>query len=133
MQIFRSGVIESVESMILSRDGSNLIPTFTLEQQIIEHTGRCLNLVQRLGIEVPIYVYITMTGVSGQKLGLDRTRINYDDTPIPVDILNLPEVVFESFEQDVPTILHPAFDLLWQACGIPGSVNYDADGNWTGR
>jgi len=29
--------------------------------------------------------------------------------------------------------LKTAFDSIWNACGLPRSLNYDANGNWVGR
>ena len=31
---------------------------------------------------------------------------------------------------DVPRLLRPAFDQIWNACGLFKSFNYDEDGNW---
>ncbi len=46
------------------------------------------------------------------------------------DFLELPEVVAEDYGSDVGRLLRPAFDALWQACGIEQSANYDQAGNW---
>ena len=36
--------------------------------------------------------------------------------------------------QEKPEIfMHPIFDAVWQACGLPRSYNYDEQGNWTRR
>lgn len=131
LQIFRNGGIESVESTILDRDGSNLIPSYTLEEQIIEHTEQCLNLLRQLGIDTPVYVFITLTGVEGLSMGYDTSRrFREQDNPIPQDVLNLPETVFETYTQGVASTLHPALDLVWNACGMAGSINFDEAGNW---
>jgi hypothetical protein len=31
-------------------------------------------------------------------------------------------------EAGVPQLLRPMFDIVWQACGYPGSCNYDNEG-----
>ena len=44
-----------------------------------------------------------------------------------------PEVVVESFAEPAAKIVRPLFDLLWNACGYPGSKSFDNDGNWSPR
>jgi hypothetical protein len=51
-------------------------------------------------------------------------------SPIGLDVLPLPEVLVENYGADVPTVLRPMFDALWQACGLEQSLNYNAQGNW---
>ena len=46
------------------------------------------------------------------------------------DTLLLPDVSVESFEVDLPRLLRPVLDALWQAGGWDGSRNYDGEGNW---
>ena len=40
----------------------------------------------------------------------------------------LPETILDSFTTPAQEILKPMFDLIWNACGFPGSANFDADG-----
>ncbi|MBI5427197.1 MAG: hypothetical protein HZA02_02835, partial [Nitrospinae bacterium] len=39
----------------------------------------------------------------------------------------------DNFDEKAETILHPLFDMVWQACGWPQSKNYNDKGEWTGR
>jgi hypothetical protein len=59
----------------------------------------------------------------------DHYVLNPTD-PIDRDALLLPDVIAEEFDVDVPKLLKPVFDGLWNACGYPRSLNYDDEGNW---
>jgi len=39
-------------------------------------------------------------------------------------------VILESFDHDLHQVMRPAFDSIWNACGLEGSLNYDAAGAW---
>ena len=53
--------------------------------------------------------------------------------PIDSDSLVLPEVIVDSFVTSPNHILKPMFDLIWNACGLPSSTNFDHNGNWVSR
>jgi hypothetical protein len=50
--------------------------------------------------------------------------------PIDRDELIFPEVVADGYEADIPTLIKPTFDALWNAAGWPRSLSYDANGRW---
>ena len=49
------------------------------------------------------------------------------------DVLVLPDVIFEAYESDVSSVMRPAFDAMWNACGFVRSFNYDENGDWAGE
>lgn len=53
--------------------------------------------------------------------------------PIDAETVILPETTVESFTTPAQEILKPMFDLVWNACGFPGSANFDAEGVWINR
>ena len=46
------------------------------------------------------------------------------------DVLNIPEVLLERFDESPPELLKPIFDSVWNACGYARSSNYDEDGKF---
>jgi len=54
----------------------------------------------------------------------------FDQHPIDRDVLIVPDVLIEKYLFDLPRVLRPAFDAVWNACGRVRSLNYDAEGNW---
>lgn len=49
------------------------------------------------------------------------------------DILQLPEMVIDSFDINPEKILKESFDMIWNAFGFTHSFNYDKNGNWQGQ
>lgn len=63
----------------------------------------------------------------------DSLRNNVEIYPIEKDVLLLPEVLIENFEQNLAKTIKPVFDAIWNATGWSGSIHYDQDGNWIAR
>jgi hypothetical protein len=53
--------------------------------------------------------------------------------PIKEDALILPESIVQDFSTPVGKVLKPIFDLVWNACGLPASKNFDSEGKWIDR
>ena len=45
----------------------------------------------------------------------------------------LPEIVVDDLSTPAEPLLKPTLDLVWNACGVPSSPYFDADGKWIGR
>ncbi|MBI3626914.1 hypothetical protein HY224_02625 [Candidatus Uhrbacteria bacterium] len=129
IQVFRNGVIESVESSILDKRDSGYIPHVLLEKEVVEATKMSLNAFRLLEIEPPFFIFLSLMNVAGLTM---PSPDGFGDAgePIRQQNLHLPEVTIESFEQSVPSAVKPVFDLIWNACGLPGSLNFNAAGEW---
>ncbi len=53
--------------------------------------------------------------------------------PIDRDVLLLPEVIIENYDEKASKILKFCFDALWNAFGYPKSENYSESGEWAPR
>lgn len=84
------------------------------------------------GVETPLFIMLSLIGVKGYEMGYNRERFEFDGHPIEQDDLLVPEVVMESYDEDIDKVMQPVFDTVWRACGWPGSPNFE-DGKWTGN
>jgi hypothetical protein len=67
-------------------------------------------------------------------MGTDEMRLEFGlSYPIEQNSVILPETLVEDFSMPVTKILRPLFDLVWNACGYPGSENFDSGDNWIQR
>ena len=132
LQIFRAGSIEAVESKLIRDRGDGLsIPSVRYERQLIDGLSRFLALQKELGVEPPVFMMLSLSGVRGYRMGVDQSRIGLsEDNRIDRDALVLPEIMIESFDCDAAEVMRPAFDAIWNACGWPRSMNYDEEGKW---
>lgn len=133
LQVFRSGILESVSATLIQEDPNpergNAIQSLYVEPRLIDFTLRYLHMIDSLGLDFTVAVMLSLTGVKGFRISPDPGRVWYSDRyPIDRNILLLPRVVFESVNDDVPTVLRPALDAMWNAAGWPGSMNYDESG-----
>lgn len=135
LQIFRTGSIEAVESrMLLDRGNGRKIPSGVYESELIETLSRFLRIQKSLDVEPPLFIMLTLLGVHGYIMGVDRAKFwSIENNPIDRDALILPEIMIETFDVDATQVLRPAFDAIWNAAGWPRSMNYDEDGKWVGR
>lgn len=130
-QIYRNGVIEAVRAEILSSlQVPGIIPSFPYEHALIEYFPECLKVLKGLGCSAPILVGISLIGVRGMKLAVDRMISRSGGTAIDRDVLVLPEIMVEDLSASAGPLLKPVLDLVWNACGHQASPNFDAFGNW---
>jgi len=135
VQLYRNGIIEAVEGLMLSADRGEkkYIPSVAYELELIKSLRKFLNLSKELEINMPIVIFLTLIGVKGYEMAVDRMRFWNDYYKIDRDILQLPEAIIESYDIDPKEILRPLFDLVWNACGYKRSFNFDEDGNWIAK
>jgi hypothetical protein len=130
-QVHRNGVLEAVQGRILAQQyqGRPVIPSIAYERTIFEYLPRCFQLLDAVGVTMPIMVALTLIGVKGLYMGVDNL---WGETGYPInsDTLVLPETIVETPSTPTSQVLKPVFDLIWNACGFPGSTNFDENGNW---
>lgn len=130
-QLYRNGIIEAVDARMLAPDDmrKQLIPTFVVEEELIQATTHYLNLMSELTIDPPIFIFLSLLNVKGYRIPKKHPH-NPNSEPIDRDMLLLPAEIIEEYGGQPEKILKPLFDLVWNACGEPRSYNFDEDGNW---
>jgi hypothetical protein len=133
-QLYRTGVIEAVQGSVLASEykGKTLIPSVAYERYVLNYLPDCFRALQQIGANVPVAVALTLIGTRGLEMAVDRFdfEVAY---PIKENMLILPEVIVQEFSTPHGKILKPMFDLVWNACGLANSRNFDAEGNWVER
>lgn len=131
-QVFRNGRIEAVHSDVLLPDRTGRpkplgIPSVWLEPAIVEATREYLTLLRRYCPGRPFAISLTLTGVKGAVM---HSEPQVGGTAIDRDIVRLPDVLVQNDQTDIPAVLQPMFDSLWNAAGIIRSLNYSEEGRW---
>lgn len=130
-QLFRSGAIEAVNGLTLTRKEPG-IPSISYEEELIRVTDAYLKLFSQLDIEPPIIVMLSMVGVKNFKMIVNlRYTMSRQTLVIDRDVLLLPEVVIKNLSEEPATALRPIFDAVWQSAGFERSINYDENGKWS--
>ncbi len=134
VQLFRSGIIEAVEGLLLRhRTDRLIIPSIAYERELIKSLTDYLSLLKELNVEPPIFIFLTLLGVKGYFMDVysdpDIDEINTIDR----DILQLPEVIVEKYDDEAAQVLRPCFYAIWNACGFKKSFNYNDNDEWDPR
>jgi Putative DNA-binding domain len=131
-QIFRNGAIEAVKVRVVSdlHGNQRVIPTLDFDKWIFECLPGYFSALQRLDVQPPIILMITLQGVRGARLGVG---MHYVDPPlIDRSVLELPEIIIERYgtEDEYQRAARPAFDALWNTGGFSRSQHFDETGRW---
>jgi hypothetical protein len=133
VQLYRNGTVEAVEGLILRpTKTSKIIASYTYEDELITALGEYIGLLRELGVNAPIAIYLTLTGVQGWRMS-PKDGFRDNGFEIDRDTLQLPETILESYEMEPIDILRPMFDIVWNACGYEKSRNFTEDGLWISR
>jgi len=130
IQLFRNGIIESFECKLLEpNNGHKFIPHIVFENTYIKSLEDYLQVLQKIGVEPPFIVMLSLIGVLDYKIpNTSRSMITHNT--IDRDSLLLPEVLIDEYTCNPAKILKPIFDSLWNAAGFARSMNYDNEGKW---
>ena len=136
-QLYRNGIIEAVDAQMLApRERNGIILKYiayvVFEEKLIQATTRYLNLMSELAIEPPIFIFLSLLNVKDYTIPGDIYN-RFSTGPIDRDLLLLPAEIIESYGVETANILKPLFDLVWNACGEPRSLNFDENGNWIAK
>jgi hypothetical protein len=70
-----------------------------MEDIILDYLKYCLRKMKSIGIEPPIYIMLTLLGVSNYKMTMGNGNVT---NTFDRDSLIIPEIVMENFDVDVP-------------------------------
>ena len=131
-QLYRNGTIEAVDAYILARmsneDDRRYLPSHAYERVLIDYLPKCLEIIGELGAKPPILVAVSMLGVRGLQMGVERSFSN--PPPLDRDSLLVPEFLVESPKEPADVLLRGSFDMIWNAFGYERSGNYDSNGRF---
>ena len=131
LQLFRNGIIESVTTTLFNTEQSPLsIYSQVFEKELINALTRFFKITDKLEIEPPHFIMLSLLNVQGYNLPAKSRIVGYGANIIDRNDLIVPEVLVEDIKLPPHTILRPLFDAVWNAAGQPQSPFYDEDGNW---
>ena len=130
LQLFRSGIIESVDTRQINtwHNGPLMIPGTSWENMLLNAVRQYFDIQANIGVIPPLVVMLSLLHVKGAKMYVERSYTLMEENTVDRDHLLVPEVMAESFTADIAQRLKPTFDAVWNACGYPGSAGYGDDG-----
>ncbi|WP_099355501.1 hypothetical protein [Fredinandcohnia onubensis] len=129
LQVFRNGCIEIVDNGFFQEENKWLFPV-RYENALIENLPKYLQVLNQWNDCKQYLVCGSFHGVKDYSLYL-QNQFFYEKLLIDRDELYLPQILIDS-EVEIPKVLKPAFDVLWNSGGLNGSQSYK-EGNWNPR
>jgi len=118
VQLFRNGIIEIYSSgLILEQESNTQSYNYIYESHlydIFESIKQSLTIQEKLEIESPFFICISLHGIYKSELILNNNRVS---KPFMTDEIFFPSVLIPNYETDIRQSLKPIFDMLWQAAG----------------
>jgi hypothetical protein len=133
-QFFRNGTIEGVGEL-RNDDGLNsrfVGPEFT--NLIVSRVQQYFQVLKSFDLGLPAYVFLSLCGATRTVYRHAPEGFGFVDTPpLGREIATFPEIYVDSFDVDVPRVMRPVFNVLWNAFGQPQCDMYDGHGKWRGN
>jgi hypothetical protein len=131
--LYRNGIVEAVDASILNtrHEGRLVLPSIAFEQVLLQSASSYLGALKDLGVQPPIYCFITLLGAKGATMGIDAWRSGWHDMlPLNDSSVLIPESVLVDYSDGISTLLRAPIDALWNAFGFEQSPNFDSEGVW---
>jgi hypothetical protein len=134
-QFFRSGVIEGVSNLSKrDADGNPYFVAPEFPNKVVLAVRQYLNVLEAFDAGLPVYAFLSLCNVSQCFYRYSPDDASWSDTAsLNRDILALPEIYIDNFKTDVPTLMRPVFNMLWNAFGFQRCEMYDGQGVWRGK
>jgi len=130
VQLYRNGIIEAVEGLLLEPyENKLIIPSVAYEREILSSTKEYLELLRQLGVSLPIVILLSLLNIKGYCMYTSNVRLGQRDI-VDRNNLFLPEAYLEDYSIPADSIFKDIFDSIWNACGYERDLNYDEKGVW---
>lgn len=132
-QLFRDGGVEEVLCGVLEVDqqhggffGSSV------DRGLIHTLTKWTRLWRQVGVDPPVVLSLTLTGVKGQKIlrWPSHGFASISDQPFDRDVVVAPETVAYDLSVDPDVCLKPLLDYVWNGGGWESSPHY-REGRWS--
>jgi len=129
-QLFKNGCIEALSATFPKTETDKLLTITSFEDTIIDHVDIYLRALQKLSVNPPMFIMLSMFGYNNfQVYYSHRSSIQFHYHKLDEDNLIFDPIILNSFGDIISSLLKPIFDSLWNAFGVPYSLNYNEDGN----
>lgn len=133
-QLFRNGFVESVYVLTDNDVRPRVLPGTTYEDQAARFLQQIREELTHAGFHPEVTAMMSLLQADRVVLGFDRFRVDVDGDQGRFDrnAVVLPDVLVPA-DVNAHQGLKPMFDLVWQAAGMRGSINFDEEGRWAPR
>jgi hypothetical protein len=137
LQLYRGGIIETVDATLISSAESygkgKIISSLAFEVRLFRSIRRFLPILKSLGVDPPLVLMLSLLDVKGYTI-ITKDYLGFPGGGAPFDreVLMPQEVLIDTYSADVPLVMKPLVDEIWNAANFNGSIYYK-DGKWMGE
>jgi Putative DNA-binding domain len=132
-QFFRNGGIEGVGEL-RSDDGVNsrfVGKEFT--GLIVTHVRQYLQVLKFYETGLPVYIFLSFCNAAKMVYRHAPEGFVEETRPLGREIAAFPEIYVDTFDLDVPAVMRPVFNVVWNAFGLAQCEIYDSQGKLRGE
>jgi hypothetical protein len=126
VQCFRSGIIEFGDAYYLPTtqpEHQTSVATQDFEELVVRQVRAGLDVMKCVDSPTPVYVFLTVIGVKGWMLDYRDEEAQRHFT-FDRNVLALPDIALETYDDEFVARLQPVFDAFWQSAGVARSPSY---------
>ncbi|SIO59849.1 AlbA family DNA-binding domain-containing protein [Paraburkholderia phenazinium] len=132
-QFFRNGAMEGVGELRHEPDGQSRFVGLDFTTLVIKAVRQYLGVLKSYDTGLPVYVFLSLCNATRTVYRYSPEGLGWSETsPIGREIVALPEIYLDNYDVDVPAVLRPVFNVLWNAVGLHRCDMYDSQGEWRG-
>jgi len=123
VRTFRGGVIEALTKYVFNSDpkhGSSYLASNKLRQALENTLPEYVQYLQRQDLRPPLYLLATIIDAPTFLVKRNSHEDEYDRVSFGNQVVTLPEVVIESYSDDLDSAIDDLMDLVWNAGGKSG-------------
>jgi hypothetical protein len=133
-QFFRNGAIESVAELRYADDSSSCFTGRDMGTLIVSGIRQYFEVLKSFNAGLPAYVFLSLCNATGIKYRYPISGYSWKETSMfGKEIAALPEIRVDDFNIDVPLVLRPIFNMLWNTFGFEACDLYGGKGEWLGE
>lgn len=135
VQLFRNGAVEGVCVMSLDDKGKPYVTDKRFGNMIVGSARQYLGVLNNLNLGYPVLAMLSFCGAPGAMMRYSNDLgggAYYQSKSLRDEVIAFPEAVIESVSVDMPALLRPTLNIVWNAFGLDCCNMYDGAGVWTG-
>jgi nucleoside phosphorylase len=117
--LFRSGAMEGVYRFGVDDNNNSFIVAPPFERQVIDTLKDYFAVAKKLGMHVPICVFLSFCNMRGCRLRDVREGLGfYESQPFSEDMIAPKEVLIENYSEEMSLKMADLFTVIWNAFGF---------------
>jgi hypothetical protein len=128
-QFFRNGAIEGVGELRHDDGVRSRFVGGPFTELIVTHVQQYLRVLESYEMGLPVYIFLSFCNSAQTVYRYSPDGFGWHETsPLGREVASFPEVYVDSFDVDVPAIMRPVFNVVWNAFGLAQCEIYDGQG-----